>query len=59
MPEGDAYDSFVRAAFEDGKHNYFTVTDKDIISAYNVSKLPALVMFRNFEEPRVSSDEFQ
>ena len=58
IPQGDAYESFKRAAFEDGRKQYFTVTSPALVKKYEISKLPAIVFFRNFEEPRVRLSNF-
>jgi len=50
---GEAYDEFKKAATEDGRNEYFAVTDTALAKEHKVSKFPAIVFFRNFEEPRI------
>jgi protein disulfide-isomerase A1 len=51
--KGAAYDAFKKAAMEDGRNEYYTVTDASLAKEHKVSKFPAIVFFRNFEEPRI------
>jgi len=50
---GEAYDAFKKAATEDGKNEYYTVTDAALAKENKVHKFPAIVFFRNFEEKRI------
>lgn len=46
--------AFKHAAMNDGKRDYYTVTDDSVAEAYKVSAKPAVVFFRQgFDVPRV------
>lgn len=45
--------AFVKVATRDSRNDFRIVTDGNLAKAYNVSKMPAIVFFRKFDEPRV------
>jgi protein disulfide-isomerase A1 len=55
--DSDAFKTFATLASHDDRFDFYSVLDKAIAKEEGVSKMPAVVFYRNFDEPKLTYDK--